>query len=63
MGGEELGSKHKIEPGCIVENEEADAGRDGRTSRETKFSGANGDRKKWHFVFPPFSKLLSQLRD
>ena len=36
-----------------MENEQADAGRDGRThlarpishSRETKFSGANGDRE------------------
>ena len=28
-----------------MEIEQADAGRDGRTSRETKFSGANGGRE------------------
>ena len=34
-----------------MENEQADAGQDGpNTSRETKFSGANGDREI--FVFP-----------
>ena len=35
-----------------VENEWAGAGRDGRTRlfRETKFSGANGDRVKKHFL-------------
>ena len=34
-----------------MENEQADAGRDGRTpSREIKFSGANGDRNI--FIFP-----------
>ena len=34
-----------------MENEEADAGRDGpNPSREAKFSGANGDREM--FIFP-----------
>ena len=42
-------SKHQI---CSAEygNEQAGAGRDCRTSRETKFSGANGDREI--FIFP-----------
>ena len=40
-------SKHQIQ----VEDEQADAGRKGpNPSRETKFSGANGDREK--FIFP-----------
>ena len=42
-------SKHQIQPG--YGDEKADAGRDYRTtSRETKFSGANGDREI--FIFP-----------
>ena len=42
-------SKHQIQPG--YGNEQADAGRDYQTpSRETNFSGANGDRQK--LLFP-----------
>ena len=41
--------KHEIQP--EYGDEQADAGRDGPTRpRETKFSGANGDRKI--FIFP-----------
>ena len=41
-------SKHHIQP--EYGDEQADAGRDCRTpSRETKFSGANGDREKFIF--------------
>ena len=42
-------SKHHIQP--EYGDEQADAGRDGRTClSETKFSGANGDREI--FIFP-----------
>ena len=42
-------SKHQIQPECG--DEQAEAGPDCRTpSRETKFSGANGDREK--SIFP-----------
>ena len=41
-------SKYHIQP--EYGDEQADAGRDCRTSRETKFSGANADREI--FIFP-----------
>ena len=48
--GKNLVNKHQIQPEYGDEHQ-ADAGRDGRNpSRETKFSGANGDRKV--FIFP-----------
>ena len=41
-----------------VENEQADAGRDGRTLLETKFSGADGDREMFTFPVPVYGKSL-----
>ena len=40
-------SKHQIQP--EYGDEQADAGRDGQTRLETKFSGANGDREILNF--------------
>ena len=43
--GRNFVSKYQIQPGLSVENEQADAGRRPDPSRETKFSGADGDRE------------------
>ena len=50
--GRNPASKHQpIRFSLRMENEQADAGRDGRTRpRETKLSGANGDKEK--NIFP-----------
>ena len=42
-------SKHQIQP--KNGDEQADAGRDCRTRREIKFSGANADREKFISLF------------
>ena len=53
-------SKHQIQPG--YGDEQTDAGRDRDPSRETKFSGASGDREV--FIFPvqlTTSRILATL--
>ena len=53
-------SKHQIQPGCGEGTGGRGTGRP-NPSRETKFSGANGDREMFIFPFQPTTSRIGNL--